>query len=202
MRKKLKLLCKVASCISAKKFNVLDALITDCKNNSISGQLVYETILQTYLFNGFPAAIAGLQSFRKIYGNKIKLNHQEYNLSNFKQSGSININKVYSSKTSKLLSSIGKLSPDLKEWMIIEGYGKVKGRSWIELNDRELLNVAMLSTNYYEDQLKAHIRGSIYTGNNKRDIIEAISLTGCFNKKNNLKNSLKLAAKVFQITIE
>lgn len=198
MRRKLKFLCQVASCISAKKFSKLDDIINECKINSISGQLVYETILQTYLFNGFPAAISGLQSFRKIYGYKIKLNHKIYDVSDFEKSGLKNVNKVYLKKTSKLLNSFNELSPDIKEWMIIEGYGKVKGRIWIDLKDRELLNVAMLCTNYYKNQLMAHIRGSIFTGNNRADVIEAIELTKKYNIKSNIKNALKLANGVFE----
>ena len=200
MNIKLKLMCQVASCISAKKFIKLDELIIECKNNSISGQLVYETILQTYLFNGFPAAISGLQIFRKIYTNSKNIISEIYDDKIFRESGLDNITKVYSKKTSKLLNSILELSPDLKEWMIIEGYGKVKGRKWIPLKDRELLNVAMLSTNYYHDQLMAHIRGSIYTGNSEKDILTVINSTSRYNSKSNIKNALKLAEKVFKST--
>ncbi len=192
MNKQKLLLCKIASCISAKKFKKLQELLSECKNNSIPSQLIYETILQSYLFNGFPAAINALTIFKKVYGNESLLKGENFSVQKFEKRGKTNLRFVYGNKTEKLVSLMQSLSEEFLQWMIIEGYGKVKGRKWLTLKDRELLNVAMLSTNYYEDQLKAHIRGALFTNNTVQEITESTNSTTEYNLKTNIKKAIRL----------
>ena len=80
--------------------------------------------------------------------------------------------------------------------MIIEGYGKVMGRKGLNIIERELINVAILSTNYYEQQLYSHIKGAINTGSSVNIIQEIIKLTSLFNRKSNVLRSLELLNKI------
>lgn len=186
-------LCELVACISSKKTLKLESLLLKLKANQILPITIYESILQIYLFCGFPAAIIGIQAFSRHF--KISISKESYNLKNFRSRGKLNCKAVYQANYDKLIHNFDNMSPDLAEWMIIEGYGKVLGRSGLELRDRELLNVSILCTNYYEHQLFSHIKGSINTGNPKALIEKVIKQTAEFNTKKNLTNALKLLKK-------
>lgn len=186
-------LCELVSCIASKKTSNLDEILLNLKKNKVSAYKMYESILQIYLFCGFPAAIIGIQAFCRHF--KISISKESYNLKNFKSRGKLNCKAVYQANYDKLIHNFDTMSPDLAEWMIIEGYGKVLGRANLELKDRELLNVAILCTNYYEHQLFSHIKGSLNTGNNKELIEKVIKQTTGFNTKQNMTNAFKLLKK-------
>lgn len=187
------LLCELISCIASKNTNNLDEIFTKLKKSRINSQQIYETILQVYLFCGFPAAILGIQAFSKHF--KISISKESYNLKKFVTRGKINCKEVYRANYEKLVHNFDKMSPDLADWMIIEGYGKVLGRKGLSLKERELINVAILCTNYYEHQLFSHLKGSINTGSSKELIERAILKTDGYNSKKNINNALKLLRK-------
>lgn len=191
--KKILLLCELVSCISSKKTDNLDEILQKLKKSKVNPHQIYESILQIYLFCGFPATILGIQAFSKHF--KISISKESYNLKKFIQRGKINCKAVYQSNYEKLVHNFDKMSPDLADWMIIEGYGKVLGRKDLPLKERELINVAILCTNYYEHQLFSHLKGSINTGNSKELIEQVIIVTAEFNSKQNMNNALKLLKK-------
>lgn len=186
-------LCELVSCIASKKTDNLEKIMLKLKKKGISPLKIYESILQTYLFCGFPAAIIGIQALSKHF--KISISKESYNLKIFRARGKANCKDVYRSNYDKLIHNFDNMSPDLAEWMIIEGYGKVLGRKNLSLKQRELLNVAILCTNYYEHQLFSHLKGSLNTGNDKALISKVIKKTSKFNTKPNLTNALKLLKK-------
>jgi len=186
-------LCELASCIASKKIENLEVLMLKLKKNKVSALKIYETVLQVYLFCGFPAAIVGIQAFSKQF--KISISKESYNLKKFKARGKLNCREVYKANYDKLIHNFDTMSPDLAEWMIVEGYGKVLGRKNLELRERELINVAVLCTNYYEHQLFSHLRGSLNTGSDKQLIEKVIICTSKYNTKANLINALKLLKK-------
>ena len=191
--KKILLLCELVSCISSKKTDNLDEILQKLKKSKVNPHQIYESILQIYLFCGFPATILGIQAFSKHF--KISISKESYNLKKFIQRGKINCKAVYRSNYEKLVHNFDKMSPDLADWMIIEGYGKVLGRKDLPLKERELINVAILCTNYYEHQLFSHLKGSINTGNSKELIELVVMVTAEFNSKRNINNALKLLKK-------
>ncbi|MBS1492202.1 MAG: carboxymuconolactone decarboxylase family protein [Bacteroidetes bacterium] len=186
-------LCELVSCIAGKKTIYIDEILQKMKNKRVNPYKIYESMLQIYLFCGFPATIIGIQAFSKHF--KISISKESYNLKIFKARGKLNCKEVYQSNYEKLIHNFDKMSPDLAEWMIVEGYGKVLGRKNLSLKERELVNVAILCTNYYEHQLFSHLKGSMNTGNNKDLIEKVIMKTTKFNLKSNVKNALKLLKK-------
>jgi 4-carboxymuconolactone decarboxylase len=187
------LLCELVSCIASKNTGNLDEIFSKLKKSKVNSRQIYEAILQIYLFCGFPATILGIQVFSKHF--KISISKESYNLKNFIKRGQINCKAVYQANYEKLVHNFDKMSPDLADWMIIEGYGKVLGRKDLPLKDRELINVAILCTNYYEHQLFSHLKGSINTGNSKEIIEQVILKTAAYNSKKNINSSLKLLKK-------
>lgn len=186
-------LCELVSCVASKKTGNLDRILQKLNKNKVSPVKIYESVLQTYLFCGFPAAIVGIQAFSKHF--KISISKESYNLKKFRERGKLNCKKVYQANYHKLVRNFDNMSPDLAEWMIIEGYGKVLGRENFSLRERELLNVAILCTNYYEHQLFSHLKGALNTGSSFEVVEKVISGTRNFNSARNIANALKLLKK-------
>jgi len=189
--KEIRFLCFIAACVSAKKHRLLPKLFEKAKISRISAKKLYETIIQIYLFCGFPATIESLKHFNFVFP-EFKKNQNEFDLNKYIKIGQNNCRKIYRSNYNKLIENFRSLSPELKDWMIIEGYGKVMGRTGISLKERELINVTVLSTNYYEHQLYSHIKGAINTGSGYNIIESIIRQTSMFNKKINVIRSLKI----------
>jgi alkylhydroperoxidase/carboxymuconolactone decarboxylase family protein YurZ len=191
----LTLLCKLVSCASAKKFDKLPGIFGELKNQQVDSIRVYESLLQLYLFNGFPCSIESLKLFKEHFPD-FQPSNQQYNVNLFEKRGSINCKQVYVSNFDKLQQNIVNLSPDLAEWMIIEGYGKVMGRPGLSMQERELLNVAMLCTNFAEHQLFSHIKGSLNTGSDYETIREVIESTQEFNSPENIQRAKELLVSI------
>ena len=187
----IKFLCFIAACISAKKLDSLKHILLIAKSINITPKKIYETIIQIYLFCGFPATIEALKIFNNIFSSFNK-KHSEFDLNLYIKKGQKNCRNIYRDNYYKLLENFNNLSPDLKDWMIIEGYGKVMGRTGLILKERELINVTVLSTNYYEHQLYSHLKGAINTNSSIELIEEIINITSLFNKEYNVRKSLVL----------
>lgn len=191
----LDLIIKLASCASAKRFDELNKIFDDIRSENIDPLPVYEAVLQLYLFNGFPATIVSLKVFNKYYPD-FGLPAERFNIELFSDRGNHNCRLVYDKNYDKLMDNFSVLSEDLKEWMIIEGYGKVMGRKGLEMKDRELINVAILCTNYYPGQLYSHIKGAFNTGSDYETVKSVINLTREFNSDENIQNSLEMLDKI------
>lgn len=162
---------------------------------SIEAEKLYETILQSYLFCGFPAVIETLRIFSELSGGFYK-DAEEYDKAGFELRGIRNCGRIYGRNLDKLLANMNAVSPDLKQWMIIEGYGKVMGRSGLNLLEREFVNVAILCTRYYENQLYAHIKGCLNNGANPGEVEEAFKgLTGIATARN-IEKSVDVLNKI------
>jgi 4-carboxymuconolactone decarboxylase len=64
----------------------------------------------------------------------------------------------------RLRVNIRALHPELDEWMIIEGYGKVLSRPGLDLPRRELCIVAACAASQQDRQLHSHLHGAINVG--------------------------------------
>jgi alkylhydroperoxidase/carboxymuconolactone decarboxylase family protein YurZ len=182
----------IVSCIAAKKFRYLESVLNYVKlKKSIKVTKIFECILQVYLFCGFPATIESLKIFHNIFIT-YSSSEDKRKFDEFIEKGQKICKLIYRNNYEKLMINFIKLSPDLKNWMIIEGYGKVMGRKGLTVNERELINVAVLCTNYYEHQLYSHIKGAINTGSDINDVKRIINSTQLFNTKTNVRKALKV----------
>jgi alkylhydroperoxidase/carboxymuconolactone decarboxylase family protein YurZ len=153
------LLPQIAAISALSKFIELRELILQAKTNKVPFSKIYETLLQNYLFAGYPSALSSLKILKEYYP-KIKLPKvADMNLYHFRKMGEVRCRKVYGDKFEKLIGNINKFSPELAEWLVLEGYGKVLGRKGLTFKEREL-NI-VLSAMKFEEQLYSHIIGAI-----------------------------------------
>lgn len=155
------LLTQIAAVAATNDTKSLKKYITKAKVKRIPFSKMYECLLQNYLFAGYPSALISLKILKEFYPAKILPGSEDMNLYHFKEIGKLNCKKVYGDKFEKLISNIKKFSPELSEWLVLEGYGKVMSRKGLSFKEHELCVVSVLTVLKFEDQLYSHINGAI-----------------------------------------
>ena len=160
----------IAAVSAINRFDKLRDLLSEAKIRQVPFTKLYETMLQNYLFAGYPSALTSLKILKE-YFPKIKLPEAaDMNLYHFRKMGELRCRKVYGDKFEKLIRNIKMFSPELSEWLVLEGYGKVLGRKGLSFRERELCIAAVLTVMKFEDQLYSHINGAIRAKANIKEI--------------------------------
>lgn len=139
------------------------------KEEGIKRKLIYETILQSYLFLGFPRMIEAALVFNEVFGKggRTELRLKKYSAKEsedwFKKGRGL-CQIVYGKNYWLLEKRFMEVSPETFRWMVIEGYGKVLSRPGMTQIERELAEVAALIVDKRERQLLSHIIGSLNVG--------------------------------------
>ncbi|MDO8549535.1 MAG: hypothetical protein Q7S39_05195 [Ignavibacteria bacterium] len=134
------------------------------KEKRIPAKKIYEVLLQSYLFAGFPSALISLKLFKEIFPISIKKKSKIQSYSELKRRGEKTCRKIYGDKYEKLIENVNSFSPELADWLVVEGYGKVLSRHQLNLKERELAIIAMMTVLKYENQLYSHIIGAYRLG--------------------------------------
>jgi len=175
---------QIAAVSALNKFNELGELILQSKTSRVPFSKIYETLLQNYLLAGYPSALSSLKILKEYYP-KIKLPKvADMNLYHFRKMGEVRCRKVYGDKSEKLIGNINNFSPELAEWLVLEGYGKVLGRKGLSFKERELNIVAVLSAMKFEEQLYSHISGAIKAKASIQEIETVIKNLNFLKRKN------------------
>lgn len=128
---------------------------------------LYEALLQTYLFAGFPAALDSLtvlgEEVRSM-GYEFQRRTEPFNSEHFLERGMQLATKVYPGVFERMMERLDSISPDLAQWMILDGYGKTLSRQGLDIASRELCIVAVLAVLEREKQLISHVRGALSIG--------------------------------------
>ncbi len=135
---------------------------------------VYEIVLQSYLFGGFPTALDALQSCYRVFGAPPLIGEVGATVSEtlIRERGEVLCREIYGSVFEKMIDTLTSVSPDLAQWMITEGYGKTLSRPGCDTVTRELCIVAMLSVLGRRQQLTSHVRGALRAGATIQDLKE------------------------------
>lgn len=189
--KELILLAFLASSIATDNVQKIEDALKKLKISRVKSIKIYEAILHSYLFCGFPIVIETLKLFKKHF-NDFKPKSSAFNVSNFTKSGKIICKLVYKNNYIKLIENMSNLSPDLRDWMIIEGYGKVMSRKGLSMFEREFVTISILSTKFYKDQLHSHLKGCMNFGASKNDIVIVLGKIKHIIGNANHRNTLKL----------
>ena len=126
---------------------------------------VEETLLQSMLFLGYPAALNGLALWRAVSGRPAPEATRE-DPALWPARGREVCRRVYGAQLERLRANVRQLHPEMEIWMLTEGYGKVLGRPGLSLERRELGIVALLARGGPEvaRQLHSHLRGALRVG--------------------------------------
>lgn len=173
------LLCAVAG-TAAGSCSIIRSAVAAYFDRGGTAERLYEAILQTYLFAGFPAVIEGLKAARSVANERhIRLAStldEPYMPGNFFARGVALFGVIYGSSSGRVRRFISSLSPALEQWMLIEGYGKVLSRpAAITLLDRELAAVVALAVGGWYTQLRWHMRAAIALGASSLALEDALA---------------------------
>jgi 4-carboxymuconolactone decarboxylase len=128
----------------------------------------YEVILQSYLFLGFPRMLLAAENLNQIMpgrtaGTKTTVS-VEKDYSTWYENGERLCQRIYGDAFESLKAKVQPMAPDIFDWMIIEGYGKVLSRPGLDIGIRELSIVAFLIAENRPKQLWSHMKGAINVG--------------------------------------
>jgi len=133
-----------------------------------------EAILQCYLFTGFPAVIQAMAAWRERTGRSAGPASVERE-TGFARRGQRICATIYGGQYDRLRENVRALHPDLEQWMLSEGYGKVLGRPGLALRVRELCIIGVLAAQDAPRQLYSHLRGAIHAGADPGDVEAALA---------------------------
>lgn len=149
-----------------------EATLTRCFERALADAdraSVEEAILQSYLFLGFPAGLEVMKRWRELAGPAAPPDEQTDTAGDgaadrWRTRGEDVCRRVYGANYEKLRGNVTAIHPELDQWMVVEGYGKVLGRPGLDLPARELCIVAQLTAAQREVQLHSHLRGALNAG--------------------------------------
>ena len=164
-------LVRLCLALAARAKGPLEACMRDLAEHleGAEGADIEEALLQSYLFLGYPTALNAISSWRRLSGRPAPLPAED-DWEAWVLRGEDVCRRVYGGQYGGLRDNVRALHPDLERWMVAEGYGKVLGRAGLDLVDRELCIVAMLTVQDAPRQLYSHLRGALNAGAKERDV--------------------------------
>lgn len=148
--------------------------LRDCRD-SADPEKTEEVILQSHLFCGFPRALNAARAWRRISERGAPLEPASATpAEGWRERGERTCALVYGDAYRKLRNNVRALHPELDEWMIVEGYGRVLSREQLDLKTRELCIVAACAASRQERQLHSHLHGALNVGATAQEIDDAM----------------------------
>lgn len=137
-----------------------------CVEASVPVTWVEELLLQSYLFCGFPRTLNAMREWRRASGIPAPVDRggTDADYGAWRAQGEATCAIVYGESYEKLRHNIARLHPELDEWMIVEGYGKILSRPGLDLRHRELCIVAACVASEQDRQLHSHLHGALNAG--------------------------------------
>jgi alkylhydroperoxidase/carboxymuconolactone decarboxylase family protein YurZ len=144
---------------------------------------VVETLLEVHLFAGYPATIEAfitLDRHIQVRRTARRMSIAE-NRGLVRKRGENLCRVVYGDHYNSLIRKMRRLNPDLAEWILEHGYGRVLSRPGLSAIERELIAVGILAALGWERQLRSHARGAANAGASDAEIDSVRSLAARHN---------------------
>ena len=85
---------------------------------------------------------------------------------------------IYSPNFERLVANMASVSPELAEWMVVEGYGKVLSRPGPTALEREVASIVFLANSNHPVQLYSHVRGARNLGATAEQLAAVMAAAG------------------------
>lgn len=148
----------------------MTAAVTVAKNLDIARPDLYEIVLQSYLFLGFPRMLVAAEHFHGQYKEEEKKPRSTLQpvgaeeAAEWFERGIALCRLVYADNYERLKDRVEMMAPEIFRWMVFEGYGKVLSRPGLSIVERELAIIACLMIENRPAQLFSHVRGALNIG--------------------------------------
>jgi len=135
---------------------------------SISRSQIYEVILQSYLFLGFPRMLIAAECLNRVspslHADEKIASPDLSEVDDWYSRGELLCKRVYGESFDRLRDRVSAMAPEVFRWMILEGYGKVLSRPGLPAIEREACIVACLVMENRPAQLRSHMMGMVNVG--------------------------------------
>jgi len=165
----------------------------DAIEAGVSATAVYEAILQSYLFVGFPRTIEAFLAAKAVlvHHGGIPAAPEPPSPAEWTARGEALCRRVYGRHYEKLVDTMREFSPDLAAWMILEGYGKTLSRSALGPVEREVGVLAILTVTKMWRQLRSHAIGTVSVGGTRELVRSAIEAARPWAGDDTVREALK-----------
>ncbi len=192
---------RLSAALAAPEFPVAESCLHKARDRKVKPELLYEIILQSYLFLGYPRAIEGLKRFHAAYpeftppaAEKIDSESSQHYI----ERGKKLCRKVYGENYDSLREAISNLSPELDYWMVWEGYGKVLSRGNVDPELRELCTLAALAVTGDIVQFHSHLRGALNMGAGPEEVRATLDIVKDLTEGSRFSEASALAERVLR----
>jgi len=165
----------------------------DAIEAGVSATAVYEAILQSYLFVGFPRTSEAFLPAKAVlvHHGGIPAAPEPPSPAEWTARGEALCRRVYGRHYEKLVDTMREFSPDLAAWMILEGYGKTLSRSALGPVEREVGVLAILTVTKMWRQLRSHAIGTVSVGGTRELVRSAIEAARPWAGDDTVREALK-----------
>lgn len=163
-------LARISAAVALRREPLLRSELQAALDEDMSVEILREAILQTYLFAGYASAINAFIVLNELGVSGGFFREDEPSLDDWHRRGQELCGRIYGKNYEKLLANMEQLHPDLAEWMLWEGYGKVLSRPFLSPRVRELLIVAMTAVLQVERQFHSHVKGALHVGATREEL--------------------------------
>jgi 4-carboxymuconolactone decarboxylase len=166
-------LVRLAAVVAAGSEEQMRVAAAACVEASVPVTWVEELLLQSYLFCGFPRTLNAMREWRRASGIEAPVDRggNDSDSMTWRAQGEATCAIVYGASYAKLRHNIERLHPELDQWMVVEGYGKILSRPGLELRHRELCVVAACVASAQDRQLHSHLHGALNAGAPPSEVI-------------------------------
>ncbi len=130
----------------------------------LSRKFFSELFLHLSLLLGFPTMLDGLKRLSELGISHRQNKSAQRDRVALRPVGLKALARVYGNQTDRLLSELQELHPEVAGLIVENAYGKIISRKGLTLQERELINVVVLTIQRLERQLYSHIRGAMRVG--------------------------------------
>lgn len=180
-------LVRISACVGIRDEVHLERELKRALKRKVPVLLIREAILQSYLFAGYAAAINAFIVLNRIAPSRQFLREGNGSPAVWKRRGKELCRRIYDDQYHRLLENMNSLHPDLAEWMIWEGYGKVLSRPFLSPMVRELLIAGMTAVLGTERQFHSHVRGALHVGATPKALRDVLRQVQPWMSRSNLK---------------
>ncbi|RJP78817.1 MAG: carboxymuconolactone decarboxylase family protein [Candidatus Zixiibacteriota bacterium] len=160
---------RVSAALVSRRGPALAAIFREALDAALNPGELAELILQSLLFDGYPCALEGFLTLKELLHDRLPADaafeaYDAAHVAQWRGRGEALCRRIYGRNFEPLMDNVAALSPTLKEWMLVEGYGRVLARPSLDIALRELGIVAILTVKELPRQLHSHLRGALRVG--------------------------------------
>ena len=147
---------------------LMTAAIHLALKHHVTRNQLHEIMLQSYLFLGFPRMLIAADCLSRVVpiqrssDEPLAISCEDARV--WSDRGVELCKRVYGRNYELLRGRVESMAPEIFQWMILEGYGKVLSRPGPDIVSRELSIVACLIMENRPSQLYSHVRGALNVG--------------------------------------